>query len=219
MQSYYDVVTDSGNRPIAGAQVFVYTYDGNLATLYGDQALLSTTVLTSNGTPYVIDQDLLSPQSNPIVTGVDGTVQTIVTKDQRDAIDRLPDVAHIKPRIVEHLRAPRRVERRHHEREAERPQRRARLLDARNHAIAPGALRTLALAHRAPQPRVVRRFGDEPRDVVFDVDAPEAAPAQQQEVEPSLEPALESPAPKRPRAKGKRASVPSWDDILFGKDE
>ena len=72
MQSYYDVVTDSGNRPIAGAQVFVYTYDGNLATLYGDQALLSTTVLTSNGTPYVIDQDLLSPQSNPIVTGVDG---------------------------------------------------------------------------------------------------------------------------------------------------
>lgn len=72
MQSYYDVVTDSGNRPIAGAQVFVYNYDGTLATLYGDQALLSTTVLTSNGTPYIVNQDLLSPQSNPIVTGVDG---------------------------------------------------------------------------------------------------------------------------------------------------
>jgi hypothetical protein len=72
MQSYYDVVTDSGNRPIAGAQVFVYNYDGTLATLYGDQALLSTTVLASNGTPYIVDQDLLSPQSNPIVTGADG---------------------------------------------------------------------------------------------------------------------------------------------------
>jgi len=72
MQSYYDVVTDSGNRPIAGAQVFVYNYDGTLATLYGDQALLSTTVLASNGTPYIVNQDLLSPQANPIVTGADG---------------------------------------------------------------------------------------------------------------------------------------------------
>lgn len=72
MQSYYDVVTDSGNRPIAGAQVFVYNYDGTLATLYGSQALLSTTVLTSSGTPYIVNQDLLSPQSNPIVTGADG---------------------------------------------------------------------------------------------------------------------------------------------------
>jgi hypothetical protein len=72
MQSYFDVVTDSGNRPIAGAQVFVYNYDGTLATLYGDQALLSTTVLTSDGTPYIVDQELLSPQSNPIVTGADG---------------------------------------------------------------------------------------------------------------------------------------------------
>ena len=72
MQSYYDVVTDSGNRPIAGAQAFVYNYDGTLATLYGDQALLSTTVLASNGTPYIVNQDLLSPQANPIVTGADG---------------------------------------------------------------------------------------------------------------------------------------------------
>ncbi len=52
MQSYYDIVTDSGNNPISGALVYVYDSLGALATIYSD-----------NG---------VTPQSNPIVTGADG---------------------------------------------------------------------------------------------------------------------------------------------------
>jgi hypothetical protein len=52
MQSFYDVVVDTGDRPIAGAQVFVYDSTGALATIYSDV----------NGTP----------QANPIVTNADG---------------------------------------------------------------------------------------------------------------------------------------------------
>lgn len=36
MQSYYDIVTDSGNNPISGALVYVYDSLGALATLYSD---------------------------------------------------------------------------------------------------------------------------------------------------------------------------------------
>jgi hypothetical protein len=71
MQSYFDVVTDSGNRPIAGAEVFVYNYNGTLATIYSS-ADISTTVLSSAGTPYIVSQELLGPISNPITTGADG---------------------------------------------------------------------------------------------------------------------------------------------------
>jgi len=52
MQSFYDVVVDTGNRPIAGAQVFVYDSLGALATIFSDV----------NGTP----------QANPVITNADG---------------------------------------------------------------------------------------------------------------------------------------------------
>lgn len=52
MQSFYDVVVDTGNNPIVGAQVFVYDSLGALATLFSDV----------NGTP----------QANPITTNADG---------------------------------------------------------------------------------------------------------------------------------------------------
>jgi hypothetical protein len=52
MQSFYDVVVDTGGNPIAGAQVFVYDSLGVLATLYSDV----------NNTP----------QANPIITNADG---------------------------------------------------------------------------------------------------------------------------------------------------
>ncbi|MFZ9960131.1 MAG: carboxypeptidase-like regulatory domain-containing protein, partial [Candidatus Limnocylindrus sp.] len=52
MQSFYDVVVDTGDRPIAGAQVFVYDSLGVLASIFSDV----------NGTP----------QANPIVTNADG---------------------------------------------------------------------------------------------------------------------------------------------------
>lgn len=72
MQSFFDTVLSPFNTPIAGAQVFVYKADGTLATIYDSNVPLSTTVLSSNGTPYYISEDLLSPISNPIVTGADG---------------------------------------------------------------------------------------------------------------------------------------------------
>ena len=72
MQSFYDVILSPFNAPVAGAQVFVYKADGTLATLYDSNVPLSTTVLSSDGTSYYISEDLLSPISNPIVTGADG---------------------------------------------------------------------------------------------------------------------------------------------------
>jgi hypothetical protein len=72
MQSFYDVILSPFNTPVAGAQVFVYKADGTLATLYDSNVPLSTTVLSSDGTSYYISEDLLSPISNPIVTGADG---------------------------------------------------------------------------------------------------------------------------------------------------
>jgi len=52
MQSYYDIVTDSGNNPISGALVYVYDSLGALATIYSD--------------------DGLTLQSNPITTNASG---------------------------------------------------------------------------------------------------------------------------------------------------
>lgn len=72
MQSFYDVILSPFNTPVAGAQVFVYKADGTLATIYDSNVPLSTTVLSSDGTSYYISEDLLSPISNPIVTGADG---------------------------------------------------------------------------------------------------------------------------------------------------
>ena len=72
MQAYYDVVVNSGGSPVNGASVFVYDAAGALATIYQSTAPIVETVLTSNGTPYYLSQDLVSPQVNPITTGADG---------------------------------------------------------------------------------------------------------------------------------------------------
>jgi len=72
MQAYYDVVVNSGGNPVNGASVFVYDAAGTLATIYQSTAPIVETVLTSNGTPYYLSQDLVTPQVNPITTGADG---------------------------------------------------------------------------------------------------------------------------------------------------
>jgi hypothetical protein len=72
MQVFFDTILSPFNTPVAGAQVFVYQANGTLATIYDANVPLSTTVLDSSGAAYYISEDLLSPISNPIVTGADG---------------------------------------------------------------------------------------------------------------------------------------------------
>lgn len=72
MQGYYDIVVNSGNDPVVGASVFVYDSTGALATIFQSDAPISEIVKTSNGTPYYLNQELVSPQSNPITTDSEG---------------------------------------------------------------------------------------------------------------------------------------------------
>lgn len=72
MQGYYDIVVNSGNDPVVGANVFVYDSTGALATIYQSTSPISEIVKTSNGTPYYLNQELVATQVNPITTDSEG---------------------------------------------------------------------------------------------------------------------------------------------------